>query len=268
MMWGHQMRNRPFRLLISGTVLLLASSGLSIAHASTVQPRPYSLGNYIALPNFTFTYPDIGISAGTEHLISDTSRIQSVVSLAPFPSLSLTGSTSYGQSVGILELNYQFKIVGPGSAVSVFVNSSGSVGGSSTGGGSYSSLQATMSVDGQGIAIDESVPSGSILTAGLFDLNQSDVFQTNSLYGVTMIAEGAAGVGFIAGTASFFAQVDPIFTIDPAVTNADQYSFVFSPGIGNSVGAVPEPSTWAMMILGFLGVGFMAYRNKGTLRLA
>jgi hypothetical protein len=26
---------------------------------------------------------------------------------------------------------------------------------------------------------------------------------------------------------------------------------------------VPEPSTWAMMILGFMGVGFMAYRRKG-----
>jgi hypothetical protein len=26
--------------------------------------------------------------------------------------------------------------------------------------------------------------------------------------------------------------------------------------------AVPEPSTWAMMILGFFGVGFMAYRRK------
>jgi hypothetical protein len=25
---------------------------------------------------------------------------------------------------------------------------------------------------------------------------------------------------------------------------------------------VPEPSTWAMMILGFMGVGFMAYRRK------
>jgi len=28
------------------------------------------------------------------------------------------------------------------------------------------------------------------------------------------------------------------------------------------VAAVPEPSTWAMMILGFVGVGFMAYRRK------
>lgn len=26
--------------------------------------------------------------------------------------------------------------------------------------------------------------------------------------------------------------------------------------------AIPEPSTWAMMILGFFGIGFMAYRRK------
>jgi PEP-CTERM motif len=34
--------------------------------------------------------------------------------------------------------------------------------------------------------------------------------------------------------------------------------------------AVPEPATWAMMMLGFLGVGFMAYRrnNKPVMRLA
>lgn len=28
------------------------------------------------------------------------------------------------------------------------------------------------------------------------------------------------------------------------------------------VSAVPEPSTWAMMILGFTGVGFLAYRRR------
>lgn len=38
-----------------------------------------------------------------------------------------------------------------------------------------------------------------------------------------------------------------------------------------SVTAVPEPSTWAMLILGFAGIGFMAYRRKQSgsqLRLA
>jgi hypothetical protein len=32
--------------------------------------------------------------------------------------------------------------------------------------------------------------------------------------------------------------------------------------LNGSVGAVPEPSTWAMMILGFCGLGFMAYRRR------
>jgi len=37
-----------------------------------------------------------------------------------------------------------------------------------------------------------------------------------------------------------------------------------------NISAVPEASTWAMMILGFFGVGFMAYRGKSkpSLRFA
>jgi PEP-CTERM motif len=40
----------------------------------------------------------------------------------------------------------------------------------------------------------------------------------------------------------------------------------FAPGIAVElqIAAVPEPSTWAMMLLGFIGVGFVAYRrNQG-----
>ena len=42
-----------------------------------------------------------------------------------------------------------------------------------------------------------------------------------------------------------------------------------SPSVLN-VSAVPEPATWAMMILGFFGLGFMGYRRKnaGAVRLA
>ena len=32
--------------------------------------------------------------------------------------------------------------------------------------------------------------------------------------------------------------------------------------LDGTIAAVPEPSTWAMMTLGFAGVGFMAYRRK------
>ena len=72
---------------------------------------------------------------------------------------------------------------------------------------------------------------------------------------------------------SFYAQnADPL----PDVFS---YTLNFGPGsvsgaqiaINESVSAVPEPSTWAMMVLGFAGVGFMAYRRKRSgpqLRLA
>jgi hypothetical protein len=72
-------------------------------------------------------------------------------------------------------------------------------------------------------------------------------------------------------------------TVDQAVSNsvADQYNALNN---GNSdagfptagfwtasfptITAVPEPSTWAMMILGFLGIGTMAYRRRNASRAA
>jgi hypothetical protein len=58
----------------------------------------------------------------------------------------------------------------------------------------------------------------------------------------------------------------------PSYTFTGTYSIDGASGSGTfNVAAVPEPSTWAMMILGFMGVGFMAYRKKqsgGALRLA
>jgi choice-of-anchor C domain-containing protein len=48
-----------------------------------------------------------------------------------------------------------------------------------------------------------------------------------------------------------------------------QESFAaFGPALDNvSVTAVPEASTWAMMILGFLGVGFVAHSRKSNVAL-
>ena len=48
---------------------------------------------------------------------------------------------------------------------------------------------------------------------------------------------------------------------------------MFSPGIfgpnfdvGAVGAAIPEPSTWAMMLLGFAGIGFVGYRKAKTRR--
>jgi PEP-CTERM motif len=78
-------------------------------------------------------------------------------------------------------------------------------------------------------------------------------------------------------------------TLSSLANNSGTVSFTFfdnsNEGMGNEfygidnvsvstnsvTGAVPEPSTWAMMIMGFCGLGFMAYRRKqngSALRLA
>jgi hypothetical protein len=47
---------------------------------------------------------------------------------------------------------------------------------------------------------------------------------------------------------------------DEVILSSSGNSFEFS----NVAAAAPEPATWAMMILGFFGVGFVAYRRKAS----
>jgi hypothetical protein len=47
------------------------------------------------------------------------------------------------------------------------------------------------------------------------------------------------------------------------ISDIDGFTQLKQFAFGGTVGAIPEPSTWAMMILGFFGIGFMAYRRKG-----
>src|SRR5262249_10196116 len=158
-------------------------------------------------------------------------------------------STVYGQSIGVLGLSYSLEIIGPStnSPISVIVQASGGWGGTKTGAGGYSG-EAQFNVSGTNVDIHSlaSGDSGGQYTQS-FDLNQSYGFQANSVYSVSIGAEGDASVGILGGTASFFANLDPTFTIDPTFADAAEYSVVLSPDVGNSLtSAVPEPSTWAM----------------------
>jgi PEP-CTERM motif len=82
------------------------------------------------------------------------------------------------------------------------------------------------------------------------------------------VAVGTAGVTFNETASSFtngtftFVGTGSDTLIISAQTNPSEW-FVDDVSVtGAAVGAVPEPSTWAMMILGFAGVGFMAYRRR------
>jgi hypothetical protein len=91
------------------------------------------------------------------------------------------------------------------------------------------------------------------------------VFDTN-LAANTLLNFGSGGVSEFE-----VLGISPSLALDP--NNADFVTQLTFTGSGNFTGtmtpittdvptAVPEPSTWAMLLLGFAGIGFMAYRRK------
>lgn len=94
-------------------------------------------------------------------------------------------------------------------------------------------------------------------------------------FGTNLIADfniGGTPLGFVQLTSNgpdLFSgnPADPVFTLgsfnlsNPFFGQNDVLTI-------SSVSAVPEPSTWAMMILGFASVGFVAYRRKRALAMA
>jgi PEP-CTERM motif len=101
-----------------------------------------------------------------------------------------------------------------------------------------------------------------------FATDQDYTFQTNTRYDVTLTTIVESSVRDSA-TATLTAFIDPFFFVDSA--NPDGDTIVFSEGMTNgpeNTSGVPEPSTWAMMLLGFLGLGCLAYRRKNQIALS
>lgn len=115
-----------------------------------------------------------------------------------------------------------------------------------------------------------------------FDLTSLNVGQTYSLtfsevarpfqgadpftvsYGLTDFGTFTPTLNWTQVTETFVAQsATPQLVFAGTILDGDHSS-----GIDNiNIAAVPERSTWAMMILGFLGVGFVAHRRKRKLNL-
>jgi hypothetical protein len=129
---------------------------------------------------------------------------------------------------------------------------------------SAGALSGTLTVD----ATTQTITGANIIAAGLgtYDslVNQSssggNVFQTiDSFFPVSSVLLLQLDTG-----ASLFGGLS---------TTIDSSTIILGPNGREggtisgtlTVAAVPEPSTWAMMILGFAGIGFMAYRRKSLM---
>jgi hypothetical protein len=107
---------------------------------------------------------------------------------------------------------------------------------------------------------------GQLTDAGTVTLTlvSNDATQVFNFDNVKANADfGAFGIVAMPGTGE---------TISSLSISSDGFNSVKQIGFGTTeavVASVPETSTWAMMVLGFFGVGVFAYRRKGrkTIRL-
>ena len=110
-----------------------------------------------------------------------------------------------------------------------------------------------------------SVPLGATEGFTFFSVGTFDAgFLSNLATGTTITANA------LAPNTTYEYQLDYSVRVDGAqLPNGDFEEQGFDKRtlgfFTTGVGAVPEPSTWAMMILGFFGIGFMGYRRKDTL---
>jgi hypothetical protein len=109
-----------------------------------------------------------------------------------------------------------------------------------------------------------------ITTMGVFDPNTSVPYDA-SAYVTSKTSTDGTGIEFSIADSAFESSIAP--GVNPGFSPGDTVQLRLSQSFGYSVvgtdlgtfalaSAVPEPSTWAMMIIGFCGVGFMAYRRK------
>ena len=136
--------------------------------------------------------------------------------------------------------------------------------GSQGDGDGISTASATFSIADLGLAKSANYGDGfggKPLDSGFINFGGTFLAYTNHVYTGEISASaqayeghGAAGQGY--------AYVDPTFQV-VGVSDPNDYLLVLSAGVGNiPISGVPESSTWAMMLLGFGGLGALAYRRK------
>jgi len=128
-------------------------------------------------------------------------------------------------------------------------------------GGSYNSVYASVQPTFLGNATGAQ-DAATALASALTSLAPATEMQTINIF----IPDGSIFAGNNTGWDPAHSFGMPFF--EGTYSNLDTTTFA-GVGTGQIQGyteftAVPEPATWALMILGVLGIGFMAYRRRST----
>jgi hypothetical protein len=126
-------------------------------------------------------------------------------------------------------------------------------------------LELTISINSSPSSLTGSLPLG--IVSGLLSTNSSGAILTFGPNNTTTGFGTLPGLVLTDGSFDYIYQVlNPTLGLQAPTVGTGQTTIQGTV----TVTAVPEPSTWAMMILGFAGIGFLSYRRRGraSFRLA
>lgn len=252
------------------SMILLAGAAATAAFIpSRVEAVPDATwGGFVSVAtpqgSLNTTISGYGNNSVSSPTASASASVQSVPTPLPGITSTATANADANGSEAYAYLWYYFVISGPSSnSLSVNVLANGSL--SSDVGTTSSAMQSTDFLR---------VAGSTIVNATSLNGNNNGAFSAyRTLTGLSsdvpyFIETNVTAIAHPSGTATAF--LDPYLSLDPSLV-AQGYSIITSAGIGNSLtvnSAVPEPSTWAMMILGFAGVGFTARRKTKSALIA
>jgi hypothetical protein len=79
------------------------------------------------------------------------------------------------------------------------------------------------------------------------------------------VANGSNFITIVSSGGVTMSQVSFTAAVNSPTTGWNLFK---QPRVSGLVGVIPEPSTWAMMIIGFVGLGFVGYRKTKSARTA
>jgi hypothetical protein len=263
-----------------GSAFLFAS--MSGASAGLVLPIPSSTSDIILYSNgvqqsqVTTPAPEtLSFTNGTA-TASGTASTGGPTSVSPGatvspPYITVTSTLSGpGQAISQAYEEYWFRVSGPaGLSVPITIQASGSVtqpldSTPNSAQLSFGTPTGVSEIASACLAIN-AINCGSLGSRSSFSITLPETVTSGADYNLQMTVYVVAQVS--AGTDTQSATVDPFLSIDPTfLLDHPGFSLEFSSGVVN-VSPVPESSTWAMLLLGFAGLGFMAYRRKSKLAL-
>lgn len=239
--------------------LLTGASALAALMPSQAMAVPVaSWGGFVTLAapsgSFETDITTFGNPSASVSSAAGSASVQSTPTPLPAITSTATANATANGSEAYATLNYYFEIFGAASSsVSVNVFANGSL---------FTDSGPMTSVDYltvNGATIVNATSSGGI-NNGAFTTSAT----VSSLFANTpyLVYMNVVALAHPSGTATAF--LDPYLFLDPSLV-AQGYSIITSDGIGNNLSvnsAVPEPSTWAMLLVGFAATRFMAYRRK------